>query len=136
MIGKIQWQEQCNKRNDRKNAQNEACMLQHLFEHFKSEGYSGFSGNLSVTLIDKADRKDPKKKENYWIRALKTHAPFWLNIEDSVWSIPCRNINVTAGFNFLVFFGTSTGPGTGLEQDFSDMTYAFLYLLYLLFPYY
>ena len=28
--------------NDRKNAKNEACIQEHLFEHFKSKGHSGF----------------------------------------------------------------------------------------------
>ena len=39
------------KSNDRKNAWNEACKKEHLFEHFKSEGHSGFLGNVSITLI-------------------------------------------------------------------------------------
>ena len=72
------------KSNDRKNAWNEACTQEHLFEHFKSEGHSGFLGNVSITLIDKTDGKDPKRRENYWMRTLKTYAPFGLNIEDSV----------------------------------------------------
>ena len=72
------------KSNDRKNARNEACTQEHLFEHFKSEGHSGFLGNVSITLIDKTDGKDPKRRENYWMRTLKTYAPFGLNIEDSV----------------------------------------------------
>ena len=53
------------KSNDRKNARNEACMQEHLVEHFKSEGHSGFLGNVSITLIDKTDGKDPKRRENY-----------------------------------------------------------------------
>ena len=72
------------KSNDRKNARNETCMQEHLFEHFKSEDHSGFLGNVSITLIDKTDGKDPKRRENYWMRTLKTYAPFGLNIEDSV----------------------------------------------------
>ena len=72
------------KNNDRKNAQNEPCMQEHLFEHFKSEGHSGFLGNVSITLTDKTDGKDPKRRENYWMRTLKTYAPLGLNIEDSV----------------------------------------------------
>ena len=36
-----------------------------------------------ATLIRK-DGKDPKKREYYWQRTLKTYAPFGLNIEDSV----------------------------------------------------
>ena len=45
------------KSNDRKNTRNGSCMLEHLFEHFKSEGHSGFLGNVSITLIDKTDGK-------------------------------------------------------------------------------
>ena len=44
-----------------------------LFEHFKSEGRSGFLGNFSITLIDKADGKDPKRRENYWMRTPMFH---------------------------------------------------------------
>ena len=66
--------------NDRKNARNETCMQEHLFEHFKSEGHSGFLGNVSITLMG----KDPKRRENYWMRTLKTYALYGLNIEDSV----------------------------------------------------
>ena len=40
-------------------------MQEHLLEQFKSEGPSGFLGNVSITLIDKADGKDPKRRENY-----------------------------------------------------------------------
>ena len=67
-----------------KNTQNEVCMQKHSFEHFNSEGHSGFLGNVSVILIDKIDGKNPKKRENYWIRTLKTFASFGINIEDSV----------------------------------------------------
>ena len=35
-------------------------MQEHLFEHFKSEGHSGFVRNVSITLVDKTDGKDPK----------------------------------------------------------------------------
>lgn len=70
--------------NDTKNAWNEPCMQKHLFEHFKSQDHSGFLGNVLVTLIDKADCKDPKKRENCWMGTLKTYAPFRLNNEDSV----------------------------------------------------
>ena len=47
-------------------------MQEHLLEHFKSEGHSGFLRNVSIILVDKTDGKDPKKRENYWIRTLKT----------------------------------------------------------------
>ena len=32
------------KNNDRKNARNEACLQEHLFQHFKSEGHSKITG--------------------------------------------------------------------------------------------
>ena len=59
-------------------------MQEHLFEHFKSKAHSGFLGNVSITLIDKTDGKDPKRREHYCMRSLKTYAPFGLNIEDNV----------------------------------------------------
>ena len=59
-------------------------MQEYLFEHFKRESHSGFLGNVSITLIDKTDGKDSKRRENYWMRTLKTYAPFGLNIEGSV----------------------------------------------------
>ena len=40
-------------------------MQEHLFEHLKSEDHSGILGNVSVTLIDKINGKDAKKRENY-----------------------------------------------------------------------
>ena len=67
-----------------KNARNEACTQENLFEHFKNELHSGFLGNISITLKDKTDGKDLKRRENYWMRALKTYVPFGLNNEDSV----------------------------------------------------
>ena len=62
-------------------------MLEHLFKYFKSEGHSGFLRNFSITLtaitlIDKTNGKDHKRKENYWKRTLKTYAPFGLNMSD------------------------------------------------------
>ena len=72
------------KSNDRKFQRGERCMQEHLFEHFYSEGHNGFLEDVSVTLIDKTDGRDPKKREFYWMRTLKTLAPDGLNIEDCV----------------------------------------------------
>ena len=55
-----------------------------LFEHFYSENHSGFLGNFSITLTDKTDVKDPKKRENYCMRGPKNHALFGLNYKDNV----------------------------------------------------
>ena len=48
--------------NDRKNARGKACLQEHLFEHFNSEGHNGFLLDVSVTLIDKTDAKILSKK--------------------------------------------------------------------------
>ena len=111
-------------------------MQKRLFEHFKSEGHSGFVRNVFITLVDKTDGKDPKSRENYWMETLKTYAPFGLNIEDKVWLIACRSINFIYGLTCFVYFGILVRPETDLEQDFSGMWYILLYFLYYLFPYY
>ena len=72
------------KDNDRKFQRNESCMQQHLYEHFYSEGHNWLLGNVSVSLIDKTGGFQPKKKENYWMRTLKTLAPLGLIIESTV----------------------------------------------------
>ena len=72
------------KSNSRKFDRKEPCMQEHLYRHFSSPGHRGFLNDVSVTLIDKTDGSDPKKWEDYWIRTLKTMAPYGLNMEDSV----------------------------------------------------
>ena len=64
----------------------ESCMQEHLYRHLNSPGHRGFLNDVSVTLIDKMDGSDHKKREDYWMKTLKTMAPYGLNIEDSVWS--------------------------------------------------
>ena len=59
-------------------------MQQHLLEYFYSEDHNGFLGNVSISLIDKIDGFQPKKRENYWMRTLKTLAPLGLNVENAV----------------------------------------------------
>ena len=59
-------------------------MQEHLYRHLSSLGHKGFLNDASVTLIGKTDGSDPKKREDYWMRTLKTMAPYGLNIEDSV----------------------------------------------------
>ena len=61
-------------------------MQERLYRHFSSPGHRRFLNDVSVTLIDNTDRSDPKKREDYWIKTLKTIAPYGLNIEDSVYS--------------------------------------------------
>ena len=72
------------KSNDRKFKRGEPSMQEHLFEHFYSDGHNGFLEDVAITLIDKTDGRDPKNRENYWMRTLKTLAPQGLNTEDCV----------------------------------------------------
>ena len=46
-------------------------------------GHNGFLNNVSITLIDKTDGKNLKKREDYWRRTLKTYSPFGLNVENN-----------------------------------------------------
>ena len=59
-------------------------MQEHLYRHFSTPGNRGFLDDVSVTLIDKTDGSDPKKQEDYWMKTLKTMAPYGLSIEDRV----------------------------------------------------
>ena len=59
-------------------------MQRNLYELFNSAGHSGFSNDVSATLDDKTDPKDPGKREHYWIYTPKTKAPLGLNIEDGL----------------------------------------------------
>ena len=47
-------------------------------------GHNDFLNNVSITLINKTDGKNPKKREDYTRRTLTTFSPFGLNVEDSV----------------------------------------------------
>ena len=47
-------------------------------------GKNIFIDSVSVTLIEKTDRSDPKKGEDYWMKTLKIMVPFALKFEDSV----------------------------------------------------
>ena len=50
--------------NYKDNNRKEACMPQHLFEHFSKEGDSGFLDDVSIIFIDKTNPKDPNKLEH------------------------------------------------------------------------
>ena len=70
--------------NSTKFDRKESCMQEHLYRHFSSLAHSGFLNDVSVTLIDKTDESDSKKREDFRMKTLKTMAPYGLNIEDSV----------------------------------------------------
>ena len=52
-------------------------MQEHLLENFKSEGHSGFYGNVSITLIDKTDGKDPKKDRKLLDKKTQNLCSIW-----------------------------------------------------------
>ena len=70
--------------NNKKFERGDACMQQHIFEHFSSNDHTGFLEDVSITFIDKTDPSDPLKREDYWRSILKTLSPNGLNIEESV----------------------------------------------------
>ena len=72
------------KDNARKFERGEHYMQRHLYEHFSLPHHSRFLNDVSVTLTDKAEPKDPTKREDYCIHTLKTKAPLGLNVEDGV----------------------------------------------------
>ena len=41
------------------------CKNIQYFQHFNSDGHNGFLHEISVTLIDKTDAKNPIKREHY-----------------------------------------------------------------------
>ena len=63
------------KDNNKKDLSKEACMQQHLFGHFSSEGQICFLNKASIIFTDKTDPKDPNKRKHYWRLTLKTMAP-------------------------------------------------------------
>ena len=50
------------KSNSRKFDTKGSCMQEHLYRNFSSPGHMGLLNDVSVTLIDKADGSDPKKR--------------------------------------------------------------------------
>ena len=59
-------------------------MQEHLYQHFESEGHAEFIDDVSMTLIDKTYGSNPTNRDNYWMRTLKTFAPYGPNVEDSI----------------------------------------------------
>ena len=53
------------KSNDRKYLASEICIEEYIFEHFNSEGHTGFLENVSVKFIDKTDSQNSEKRESY-----------------------------------------------------------------------
>ena len=48
-------------------------MQKQIFQHFNSEGHTGFSENVTVTVIDKADSQNPENKRKLLDPHFKDH---------------------------------------------------------------
>ena len=72
------------KDNARKAAQGLPHAQPFIYEHFSSEDHNGFLNDCSITLIDKTDGSAPLKREQYWMRVLKTISPEGLNSSEVV----------------------------------------------------
>ena len=72
------------KNKARKCERGEQCMKRRLYEHFHLPDHPGFLNDVSVTLIDKTNPKDPTKRGDFWIETIKAKAPLGLNIEDGL----------------------------------------------------
>ena len=62
----------------------EAHMQSYLFDHFKTEGHTGFLHDVEISLIDKTDPSKPLEREQFWMRKLNTLVPNGLNVSESV----------------------------------------------------
>ena len=54
-------------------------MQPELFEHFAADIQNCFFTDCNITLIDKPDGSDPTRREENWIKVLKTVTPYRLN---------------------------------------------------------
>ena len=71
------------KESDTKFLRGEEIKQKSLHEHFLSDSHQSFEEDVSICLIDKTDPSDPHKREYYWMRTLKTIAPFGLNTKET-----------------------------------------------------
>ena len=71
------------KESDRKFLRGEEIKQKSLHEHFLSDSHQSFEEDVSICLVDKTDPSDPHMREYYWMRTLKTIAPFGFNTEET-----------------------------------------------------
>ena len=67
---------------NRKHLKKEVRMQQHLFEHFSTEGHSGFFNDSFIIFVDIADTKDPNEQEHCWQHTVEKMALQALNVDD------------------------------------------------------
>ena len=57
-----------------------SCLKEHLCKYFAGDIHNSFTINVTITLISRKDGSDYTKSENYWLRNLKTYAPYKINV--------------------------------------------------------
>ena len=87
---------------------------QSLHEHFLNDSHQSFGEDVSICLIDKTDPSDTHKGDYYWMRALKTIAPFGLNTEETYW--PVCTITRFASGGIEITLGHRTWPNVFATQ--------------------
>ena len=79
---RLRWNNYTEER-DRKFLSDEEIKQKSLDDHFFRDDHHSFEEDVSICLIKKSDPSDPHKTEYYWMRTLKTIAPFGLNTEET-----------------------------------------------------
>ena len=54
---------------------------EHLHVHFFEEGHLG-SEDLEVQIIDVTDKRDPMKRESFWVEKINSFVPSGLIVRD------------------------------------------------------
>ena len=79
---RLQWNnytEEC----DRKFLKDEEIKQKSLHDHFFRDDHHSLEEDVSICFSDKCDRSNPHKTEYYWMKTLKTIAPFGLNTKET-----------------------------------------------------
>ena len=62
----------------RKAERGEDCIKKYFHDHFLSEGHKGLINDVEIVFIDKTDRSDPTRIEEFCRNKLKTLTPYGL----------------------------------------------------------
>ena len=89
----------------------ESCIRENLFKHFNSHGHNGFLNNVSISLIDKTDGKNPEKRKNYWRRTLKPTRPLDLKLKTKSYQLHiAKYVAYGSRFYGIVWILVRQGP--------------------------
>ena len=79
---RLQWNNYTEE-SDRKFLKDEEIKQKSLHDHFFRDDHHSLEEDVSICFIDKYDRSNPHKTEYYWMKTLKTIAPFGLNTKET-----------------------------------------------------